>query len=154
MKIARDSVVAIHYTLTNDGGETLDSSAGSDPLNYLHGHGGLISGLEKELEGRGAGDSFKADIAPADAYGEHDPQMIQEVPLEALAQIENLAVGMQIQSQAPDGQVQVLLVEAIGAETATLNANHPLAGETLHFDVTVAEVRAATEEELAHGHAH
>jgi FKBP-type peptidyl-prolyl cis-trans isomerase SlyD len=154
MKIARDSVVAIHYTLTNDDGETLDSSAGSDPLNYLHGHGGLIGGLEKELEGRSAGDSFKASIAPADGYGEHHPEMIQEVPLEALAQIENLTVGMQIQSQAPDGQVQVLIVEAIGEDTATLNANHPLAGQTLHFDVTVTDIRAATEEELAHGHAH
>lgn len=154
MKIARDSVVAIHYTLTDDDGDTLDSSSGSDPLNYLHGHGGLIGGLEKELEGRSTGDSFKTSIAPADGYGEHDPEMIHEVPLEALGQIENLAVGMQIQSQAPDGEVQVLLVEAIGEETAKLNANHPLAGQTLHFDVTVVEVRGATEEELAHGHAH
>ncbi len=154
MKIASNCVVSIHYTLTNDAGETLDSSAGGDPLSYLHGNNGLIPGLERELEGREPGDSFKASIQPADAYGEHNPQLVQEVPLEALAQIEELQVGMQLQSQSPDGQVQVLQVDAIGDSTATLNANHALAGQTLHFDVSVENVREANDEEIAHGHAH
>ena len=95
-----------------------------------------------------------ATIQPEDAYGEPNPELIQDVPLDALSAIENLAVGMQLQSQSPDGRTQVLVVEAVGEETATLNANHALAGVVLHFDVEVADVRAATEEELAHGHAH
>lgn len=154
MKIAESCVVSIHYTLTNTEGETLDSSAGGEPLAYLHGAGGLISGLERELEGKEKGDQFKATIQPEDAYGEVNPELIQEVPLDALSAIENLAVGMQLQSQAPDGRTQLLLVESIGEETAVLNANHALAGAVLHFDVEVTDVRGATEEELAHGHAH
>ena len=154
MKIAESCVVSIHYTLTNTEGETLDSSAGGEPLAYLHGAGGLISGLERELEGKEKGDQFKATIQPEDAYGEVNPELIQEVPLDALSAIENLAVGMQLQSQAPDGRTQLLLVESIGEETAVLNANHALAGTVLHFDVEVTDVRGATEEELAHGHAH
>jgi len=154
MKIAESCVVSIHYTLTNTEGETLDSSADGDPLAYLHGAGGLISGLEQELAGKEKGDQFKATIQPEDAYGDVNPELVQEVPLDALSGIENLAVGMQLQSQSPDGRTQVLVVEAVGEETATLNANHALAGAVLHFDVEVADVRAATEEELAHGHAH
>lgn len=154
MKIAESCVVSIHYTLTNTEGETLDSSSGGDPLAYLHGSGGLISGLERELEGKEAGDQFNATIQPEDAYGEVNPGLIQEVPLDALSGIDNLAVGMQLQSQSPDGRTQILVVEAVGDETATLNANHALAGTVLHFDVEVTGVRAATEEELAHGHAH
>lgn len=154
MKIAESRVVSIHYTLTNTEGETLDSSAGGDPLAYLHGAGGLIPGLERELEGREKGDQFEATIQPEDAYGEVNPQLVQEVPLDVLSGIENLAVGMQLQSQSPDGRTQVLVVDAVGEETATLNANHALAGEVLHFEVEVADVREATSEELAHGHAH
>lgn len=154
MKIAPSSVVSIHYTLTNDAGEKLDSSEGGEPLAYLHGANGLIPGLERELEGRVAGDQFKATIQPGDAYGEVNPGLIQEVPLEALAGIEEVRVGMQLQSQSPDGATQILTVDAVGDETATLNANHALAGVVLHFDVEVAEVRDATPEELEHGHAH
>ena len=154
MKIADRCVVAFHYTLTNDQGERLDSSEGSEPLQYLHGFSGIIPGLEREMAGRDAGDSFQATIAPEDAYGEVDPSLVQEVPLDALSQIEGLAVGMQLQSRSPDGQVRVLTVEAVGAESATLNANHELAGATLHFDVQVESVREATDEEVEHGHAH
>lgn len=154
MKIADDSVVAIHYTLTNAGGQTLDSSDGREPLSYMHGRGGLIPGLERELDGKQVGDTFDAVIQPEDGYGHPHPDLVQEVPLEALAQIENLQVGMQLQSQGQDGRVQVLVVEAISDESATLNANHALAGEVLHFNVSVEGVRAATEEELQHGHAH
>jgi len=154
MKIAESCVVSIHYTLTNSEGETLDSSAGGDPLSYLHGAGGLIPGLERELAGKESGEQFQATIQPEDAYGDVNPELIQEVPLDALSGIDNLTVGMQLQSQAPDGRTQILVVDAVGEDTATLNANHALAGEVLHFDVEVAEVREATEEELAHGHAH
>lgn len=154
MKIADRCVVAIHYTLTNDRGEELDSSRGADPLTYLHGAGALIPGLERELVGLAVGDDLQVVVQPADAYGEIVSQLIQEVPLEALSGIEGLEVGMRLQSRSPDGRVQNLVVDAIGAESATLNANHPLAGEVLHFDVRVESVREATPEEIAHGHVH
>lgn len=154
MKVANQCVVAIHYTLTNEQGQQLDSSQGSDPLQYLHGVNGLIPGLERELDGREVGDAFSAVIAPVDAYGEMDPGLVRDVPLAALAEIDNLAVGMKLQSRSSDGHVQVLTVDAVGSETATLNGNHELAGATLHFDVVVESVREATAEELDHGHAH
>ena len=154
MKISQHSVVAIHYTLTNDAGEELDSSSGADPLTYLHGTGGLIPGLEAELDGRVAGEAFSTVIQPAQAYGEIDPAMIQDVPLEALAAIDDLRIGMQLQTQDPNGHQRVLIVDAIGETSATLNANHELAGKVLHFEVNVESVRSATQEELDHGHSH
>jgi len=154
MKIADQCVVAIHYTLTNEDGAELDSSRGTDPLTYLHGMGALIPGLERELVGLGVGDDIKVVVQPADGYGELNADLIQEVPLEALAGIADLHVGMRLQSQGPDGRVQDLVVDAIDTEHAVLNANHPLAGEVLHFDVQIASVREATPEELEHGHVH
>lgn len=154
MKIADRCVVSIHYTLTNSRGDTLDSSRGSNPLTYLHGFGALIPGLERELVGMVAGDTCQVRVEPADGYGERNAELVQDVPLAALANIEGLEVGMQLQSRSPNGQVQTLVVEAIGDDSATLNANHPLAGEVLHFDVQIEQVRAATEEEIAHGHVH
>lgn len=154
MKIADRCVVSIHYTLTNSRGDTLDSSRGSNPLTYLHGFGALIPGLERELVGMAAGDTCQVRVEPADGYGERNAELVQDVPLAALANIEGLEVGMQLQSRSPTGQVQTLVVEAIGDDSATLNANHPLAGEVLHFDVQIEQVRAATEEEIAHGHVH
>lgn len=154
MKVAQERVVSFHYTLTDDEGQQIDSSAGGEPLSYLHGASGLIPGLERELEGRAQGDQFQATIEPSDAYGEVNPALIQEVPLDMLAGVENLRVGMALQSQGPDGRVQQLTVDAIGDESATLNANHVLAGKVLHFEVEITEVRDATAEELDHGHAH
>ena len=154
MQIANDTVVSFHYTLTDDTGTTLDSSSGDEPLTYLHGSGSIITGLERELEGREAGDSFNAAIAPSDGYGDVNKELVMEIPLDSLSHIEGLEPGMQLRSQGQDGREQMLLVEAIGETTATLNANHPLAGQTLHFDVTVEAVRAATAEEIEHGHVH
>lgn len=151
MKIANERVVSFHYTLTDDQGQELDSSRGSEPLTYIHGTQGLIPGLERELEGRQAGETFQASIQPADAYGEVNPDLIQDVPLEALSSIDNLQVGMRLQSRTPDGRVQLLTVDAVGEDTATLNANHALAGEVLHFDVAVESVRDATPKELEQG---
>lgn len=154
MKIADQCVVAIHYTLTDEQGQELDSSRGQDPLTYLHGAQGLIPGLERQLEGREPGDSFTATVQPEEGYGPMHPELIQEVPLSVLEGIDNLHVGMALQSRAPDGQVHNLRVDAIGDDTATLNANHPLAGSVLHFDVSVESVREATPEERDHGHVH
>lgn len=154
MKIANQCVVAIHYTLIDDQGQQLDSSRNQEPLTYLHGVQGLIPGLEKELEGRQAGDTFEATVQPEEAYGKVDPELVQDVPLEVLEGIDNLHVGMALQSKAPDGTVQNLRVDAIADDTATLNANHPLAGTVLTFDVSVESVREATAEEIEHGHPH
>jgi FKBP-type peptidyl-prolyl cis-trans isomerase SlyD len=151
MKIADQCVVSIHYRLTDDAGTQIDSSAGSDPLTYLHGTNSLIPGLEKELEGRKPGESFQASIPPEEGYGKPDPALIQEVPLDLLSGVENLSIGMRLQSQAPDGRVRIFTLESIGEETARLNGNHVLAGQVLNFDVSIEEVRAATAEELDQG---
>jgi FKBP-type peptidyl-prolyl cis-trans isomerase SlyD len=155
MIIEDHRVVTIHYTLKDASGETLDSSEGRSPLAYIQGIGNLISGLEKQLHGRSAGEKLKAVIAPADAYGEYDDKMCHIVPLSGFqsAAGEELQVGMQVQIDTGDG-VTIATVTSIEGEDVTLDLNHPLAGTELHFDVEVVGVRAATEEELDHGHAH
>ena len=116
MQIANDTVVSFHYTLTDDTGTTLDSSSGDEPLTYLHGSGSIITGLERELEGREAGDSFNAAIAPSDGYGDVNKELVMEIPLDSLSHIEGLEPGMQLRSQGQDGREQMLLVEAIGQQ--------------------------------------
>jgi FKBP-type peptidyl-prolyl cis-trans isomerase SlyD len=152
MQIARDAVVLIHYTLTDDKGEKLDGSDGT-PLAYLHGNGNLIPGLERELEGKSAGDKLSVQIAAADAYGEYDKALVQRVPRRALKGVGNVRVGMQLHTQSAHG-VRAVTVTQIAGDMVTIDGNHPLAGQNLHFDVEIAEVRAATEDELAHGHVH
>ncbi len=154
MKIQENRVVSIHYRLTNEAGEELDSSAGRDPLSYLHGTNSLIPGLESALTGQVAGDSLKVTVQPADAYGDVNPDLVQTVPISAFDSPENVKPGVQFQAQSPDGQVQLITVQDVTDEGVTINANHPLAGQVLHFDVTVEEVREASAEEIAHGHAH
>jgi FKBP-type peptidyl-prolyl cis-trans isomerase SlyD len=151
--IARDCVVSIHYTLTSDAGEVLDSSSGGDPLAYLQGHGNLIPGLERELEGKKAGDALRVRIAPTDAYGEQDAALIQEVPRSAFGADTNLHVGMQFHAESNHGTRTVTITKVLG-DTITVDGNHPLAGQHLNFDVQVVAVRAATQEELSHGHVH
>jgi len=153
MQIADNAVVHIHYTLTNDAGEALDSSAGGEPLAYLHGFSNIISGLEAALDGKAAGDKLKVRITADEAYGERQDELVQDIPLEALKEVGELQVGMQLQAQAEDG-VQIFTIKAIGTETATLDGNHPLAGEALTFDVEIVEVKEASAEELEHGHVH
>jgi FKBP-type peptidyl-prolyl cis-trans isomerase SlyD len=147
-------VVSMHYTLTNDQGETLDSSQGRDPLKYLHGASNIVPGLEKALEGKAAGDNVKVTVQPEEGYGPVNPQMVQTVPRSAFQGAPEIKPGMQFQAQGPQGQVQLITVTEVSGEEITIDGNHPLAGEVLHFDVTIAEVRAATDEEIAHGHAH
>ena len=152
--IAKGKVATIDYTLTNDAGEVLDSSQGREPLTYLHG-GGLIPGMEQALEGRSAGEAFKVTIPPEQGYGEKDPNMVQPVPRANFAGVPNIEKGMQFQARSPDGSgARVVTVVDVSPDTVTVDANHPLAGETLHFDVSVKDVRDASPEELSHGHAH
>jgi FKBP-type peptidyl-prolyl cis-trans isomerase SlyD len=153
MQVTQNAVVSIHYTLTDDAGKTLDSSAGGEPLAYLHGNGNLIPGLERALEGKVAGDKLDVKIAPADAYGEYDKSLVQRVPRRQLNSIPNLRVGMQLQAQSQHGAQTVTVTQLVG-DMVTLDANHPLAGQHLNFAVEITEVRAATEEEIAHGHVH
>jgi FKBP-type peptidyl-prolyl cis-trans isomerase SlyD len=153
MQIARDSVVSIHYTLTSDAGEVLDSSSGGDPLAYLQGHGNLIPGLERELEGKKSGDTFKVRIAPGEAYGDQDVSLVQDVPRAAFGGNPNVQVGMQFQAESNHG-TRTVTVTKVAGDTITVDGNHPLAGQHLNFDVQVIDVRAATEEELSHGHVH
>jgi FKBP-type peptidyl-prolyl cis-trans isomerase SlyD len=153
MQITQDAVVLIHYTLTDDTGQTIDSSAGSEPLAYIHGNGNLIPGLERELEGKGEGDQLDVKISPADGYGEFDKSLIQRVPRRALKGVGNLHVGMQLQAQSEKGTRAVTVTQLAG-DMVTLDGNHPLAGKNLNFKVEIVAVRTATEEELSHGHVH
>jgi FKBP-type peptidyl-prolyl cis-trans isomerase SlyD len=153
MSIEANQVVSIHYTLKGDGGEIIDASAAGEPLTYLHGHGNLIPGLERQLTGRSAGDKLQVKIPPADGYGEYDPQLVQRVPRRSLKGIANVRVGMRLQAQTDQGSRPVTVTHITG-DMVTLDGNHPLAGKNLNFDVEVAAVRAATTEELSHGHVH
>lgn len=153
MQIAKDKVASIEYTLTDNEGQVLDSSVGGEPLAYLHGAGNIIPGLEKALEGRQVGDTFTVSIAPAEGYGEKDDSLTQEVPRRMFAGVDEIEVGMQFHAQTDHG-MQVITVAAVRDDIITVDANHPLAGQTLNFDVKVVEVRAASREELEHGHVH
>jgi len=153
MTIKSDSVVSIHYTLKNDGGEVIDSSDGGEPLTYLQGRGQLIPGLERELEGRSTGDKLNVTITPADGYGEYDKALVQQVPRRALKGITNVKVGMQLRTQTENG-ARTVTVTRVAGDMVTLDGNHPLAGQNLNFAVEIAAVRDATAEELAHGHVH
>ncbi|WP_298447152.1 peptidylprolyl isomerase [uncultured Marinobacter sp.] len=153
--MAQPRVVTIHYTLTNNQGEELDSSRGEgrEPLSYLEGAQNIIGGLESALNEKSAGDQVKVSVEPAEGYGEINEELVQPVPRTAFEGVDTIEPGMQFQAQTPGGP-QVVRVVEVSEETVTIDANHPLAGETLHFDVEVIEARDATEEEQEHGHAH
>ena len=153
MSISADQVVSIHYTLRDDAGEIIDRSAEGEPLSYLHGHGNLIPGLERELTGRKPGDRLQVKIAPGDGYGEYDQGLVQRVPRRGLKGIADVRVGMRLQANTPQGARAVTITQVAG-DMVTLDGNHPLAGKNLNFEVEVAAVRPATAEELAHGHVH
>jgi FKBP-type peptidyl-prolyl cis-trans isomerase SlyD len=153
MQIAQNSVVAFHYTLTNDAGEVLDSSEGRQPLTYLHGAGNIIPGLEKQLEGREAGEKLNVSVAPEEGYGEVQPQLVQEVPRDAFQGVEAVEPGMQFQAQTQGGPLMVTVTKVEG-DTVTVDGNHPLAGQKLNFDVEISTVRDASQEEIEHGHVH
>lgn len=146
-------VVSIHYTLTNDAGEVLDSSNGREPLEYLEGAQNIIPGLESALISLVAGDNKKVSVPPGEAYGEHAAEMVQEVPLEAFQGVDKVEPGMQFHAQTESGPRPVT-IQSVTDTHATVDANHPLAGQTLHFDVEIVSVRDASEEEVVHGHVH
>jgi FKBP-type peptidyl-prolyl cis-trans isomerase SlyD len=153
MQIADNKIVLIHYTLSNLDDEVMDSSAGGEPLAYLHGKGNIVPGLEKELLGKKVGDKVKVEVSPEEGYGELNEELIQEVERAAFEGVESIEVGMRFMAQTAWGQ-QPVVVTAVTEETVIVDGNHPLADQSLKFDVEVIEVRDASEEELEHGHAH
>jgi FKBP-type peptidyl-prolyl cis-trans isomerase SlyD len=153
MPIAQNDVVSIHYTLKDDADKVLDSSAGGEPLAYLHGHGNLVPGLERALTGHDVGERLKVTVPAADGYGEYEQALVQKVPRRALKGIANLRVGMRLQAGTDHGH-QAVTVTHIAGDMVTLDGNHPLAGRNLNFEIEITAVRAASEEELAHGHVH
>ncbi len=150
--IQNNSVVTFHYTLTNATGEVLDKSEG-EPLIYLHGAHNIVPGLENELAGKTVGDKFKVTVEPEQGYGEYQAELLQEVPRNMFQGVDEIQVGMQFQAQTDDG-LQVVTVKDVTPELVIVDANHPLAGQALTFDVEVVGIREATNEELEHGHAH
>ena len=154
MQIADNAVVAIDYTFRNDEGEILDSSEGAQPLAYLHGAANIIPGLENALVGKSAGDELEVSVEPEDAYGEYSLELVAALNRSMFEGVDELQVGMQFHASAPDGGMQVVTIRDIDGDQVTVDGNHPLAGQRLNFKVKVVSVRAATEEELQHGHAH
>lgn len=153
MKIASDTVVAFLYTLKDESGRVLDQSD-AEPMAYLHGHGQIVPGLEQELTGRAAGDKLRVRVEPALGYGEHNPGLIQKLPREAFQGIPDLRVGMALATRTRDGGVAHVFVSEIAEDGVTIDGNHALAGKALLFDIEIVDVRAASEEELAHQHVH
>ena len=155
LTVADNMVVSMDYTLTLDNGEIVDSSEGREPLEFLHGRGQIIPGLEKELYGMAIGDVKKVAVAPAEGYGESDEDAFQVYPRDAFPADMEITEGMGLHMRDTEsGQVIEAFIHEIRPDGVVLNFNHPLAGKTLNFDVKIAGVRHATSEELEHGHAH
>ncbi|MDE2091687.1 MAG: peptidylprolyl isomerase [Gammaproteobacteria bacterium] len=153
MQITKDAVVTIDYTLTDSDGTVLDSSKGQKPLDYLHGSGNIIAGLEEALEGKRTGDSIKISVPPEKGYGSRNEALSQKVPRKMFDTKNEIKPGMRFHTQAEHGE-HTVTVTAVDSEHVTVDANHPLAGKVLNFDVNVVGVRGATREELEHGHVH
>ncbi|WP_079202919.1 MULTISPECIES: FKBP-type peptidyl-prolyl cis-trans isomerase [Pseudomonas] len=154
MLIAPNKAVSIDYTLTNDAGEVIDSSAGGAPLVYLQGAGNIIAGLEKALLGKQAGDELDVSVEPEDAYGEYSAELVATLNRTMFEGVDELEVGMQFHASGPDGSMQIVTVRDLDGDDVIVDGNHPLAGQRLNFKVKVIEVRDASEEEVAHGHVH
>lgn len=152
MKIAADTVVSIQYTLRNEAGEVLDESKG-EPLVYMQGHGNIVPGLEKALEGMQAGEEAKTLVAPEDGYGEHSDKKVMQIDRAQLSDEMEPEVGLMLHAETPEGPMPLWITKVEGAQI-TVDGNHPLAGKSLAFEVKVVEVRAAGAEELSHGHVH
>ena len=147
-------VVSMHYTLTDDDKNVLDTSAESAPMAYLHGADNIIPGLEDALTGKVEGDTLHVHVEAADGYGEPSPELIHKVDIAAFQGVDNVEAGMKFETESPDGQPQLVEVTEVNGEEGTINANHPLAGVALNVYVEIISVREATQEELDHGHVH
>ncbi|MBU2869624.1 peptidylprolyl isomerase [Colwellia sp. E2M01] len=153
MKIAKNSVVVMHYAVSDSEGTLIDSSYEDKPMAIIQGTGYLIPGLDNALIDHQVGDTFEVAVACADAYGERHDDYVQTVPREVLSGVEDLALGTQLRATTDEGEQTVIVID-VQDDVITVDGNHPLAGLDLSFDVEIIEVREATEEELAHGHVH
>ncbi len=151
--VAKDTVVSLHYTVRNKAKEVVDTSSGGEPLLYLHGRGQIIPGLERALEGRKIGDKFDLRVEPKDAYGDHDARMVQAIERSRFPKGSEITVGMMFELSGGNRRIPVVVKE-VTETSVTVDGNHPLAGQELFFEVEVIATRAATKEELEHGHAH
>lgn len=150
MQATADTVVSIDYTLTDDEGQVIDTSEGREPLAYLHGHDNIIPGLEKALEGKTEGDALTVKVEPEEGYGPHRQELVQTVSMEAFAGMDKVEPGMKFNAESAQGPL-VVKVAKIEGEQVTIDANHDLAGKELNFDVTVREIREASDEEKQSG---
>ena len=153
MQIAEQKVVTFNYILKDDDGNVIDQSHDASFV-YLHGASNIVPGLENALSGKVAGDAFSVSVAPEQGYGVRDDSRVQAVPREMFPADTEIAPGMQFHAQGPDGQSLVVTVAAVGEDTVTVDGNHPLAGVQLNFEVSIVDVRDATDGEISHGHAH
>lgn len=153
MQATQDSVVSIHYVLRDTEGEIIDQSAEGQPLAYLHGHGNIVPGLEEAIEGASPGDEVKTTVEPDKAYGHHREDLIQKVSRDAFQGVDELAPGMSFRAESNAGPMIVTVTQVEGDEV-TVDGNHALAGQTLDFTVSVADVREASAGEIEHGHVH
>lgn len=153
MEVSKNCVVVFHYHLSKVGGDELETSRSGDPIAYLHGHKGIIAGLEEALTGRSAGDIFTIDIPAAKAYGERREDSQQRVPIKHILNKGRLRPGMSVKINTSQGARDVTIIK-VGKFNVDVDTNHPFAGQDLSFDVEIVEVRQATAEELSHGHAH
>ena len=153
MEISKDKVIQFHYTLKDDQGVELETSKAGDPMAYLHGHNNIIKGLESAMEGKQSGESFSVTVEPKDGYGEVKDGMMQRVPVKHMLGHKRWKKGMAGWVKTDHGERQFTVVK-VGKFMADVDFNHPLAGKKLTFDVDVLDIREASEEEVAHGHAH
>lgn len=155
MQIAHQTVVQMHYTLKDDNGNTIDSSVGKEPLEYIQGLGMIVPGLEKAMVGKSVGDKFEVVVLPAEGYGEYNKGLVSEIPKTAF-QGDDVQVGMTFYAQTPNGILPIRILE-VKEDKVTVDANHELAGKNLNFAIEVVSVRQATEKELEslqHHHCH
>ena len=153
MPIEDRKVVSFHYTLTDDSGEQLESSRERNPMAYIHGYRNIIPGLENAMKGRDVGDTFKVTVEPVEAYGERNPNSVQRIPAKHFPNIKRLSPGQMVSLKTKQGPIQAVVVK-VGRFNVDIDANHPLAGKTLTFDVEITDIRDATQEEIDHGHVH
>ena len=153
MQIEDKKIVVMNYTLTTDEGEVLDKST-DGRFAYLHGADNIISGLEKALTGKKTGDNLTVKVAAEDGYGMRNDEMVQVVGREMFESDAELEVGTQFHAEGPDGQPIMITIAAIDGDDITIDGNQPLAGVNLNFDVSIIDIRDASEEEIAHGHVH
>lgn len=154
LMIGENSVVSMHYKLTDNDGNVIDSSEGLEPLTFLHGAGNIIPGLEKALVGKVENDALTVKVPAAEGYGEIMDELVETVPKVAFQGVDTIEAGMSFEAQDPNGQMQRIVVKKVEGDMVTVDANHPLAGVELNFDVNIVSVREATEEEISHGHVH